>query len=340
MSDLLTIATGNYLRPNGHGGYMIRQSDLSAWSRCQIQKFYYDQANADPAAPQPEALSATVFGTVIHHVFMNMELWRHQGMETHEIRRQALRTWEHYWNPDNIATLTGARWPTQWIARQTRMGLLQRGRDLIQNWTTVLETDRTHVLALEYQFAVPIEVAGRTHTLTGTIDQLAIKTISGRKPHLAIRDWKSGKKPSYLRWNNQGTSYAYATSTEEFWTGWPDSGMGALETFDVETMGRLDHVFTSHGYALHRGTPAYRTQGLPLASRKFFWGDLNDGKFSDGGWRVEQDYDRLRHAIDSYVRACEAEIYSVNLDAGVCQYCPFKATCAGVGLPSITEGAP
>lgn len=339
MPELL-LARGNYLRPNGHGGYLIRQSDLSAWSRCQLQKWHYDHANANPEATQPEILSATSFGSVVHHIFMNMELWRHEGMDADEIARQGLRLWEHYWDPANIATLPGnVRWPTVWIARQTYMGLKARGREVIKNWAEILKDDRSHVLALEYQFAVPVEIAGRLHTLTGTVDQLTIKTISGRKPHLSIRDWKSGKKPTYLRWNNQGTTYAYATTTPEFWNGWAGSGMQELETFSPDVMEQMEHVFSSHGYSLHSGDQAF-AEGKPLASRRFYWGDLNEGKFSDGGWRVQQDYDRMKHAIDSYVRACEAEAYGVNLDCSVCMFCPFKSSCAGVGLPSPTEGAP
>lgn len=659
----LTLAHGNFLRPNGHGGYLVRQSDLSSWSRCQLQKYYYDLAASDPDAQQPEELSATNYGTVYHFVSLNMELRMQEGAE--DALQQALRLWDHYWDPVNISAVPGATWPTQWIGRQTYMGLKERGRQSLRIHHDMLAADKSYKLALEYQFAVPIEVNGRLHTLTGTVDRLAIRVHSNRKPYVALDDnkglwigtplptptgwttmgdvktgdqllgadghpvtitekhgvcqrdaykvtfedhssiicdnvhlwdvmvagkryvldplelqellhqgkavnvrnaapirgepydfpidpyvlgvwlgdgnrargvitsadpeifreiedrlyelgtpqidsrsgvesrtilglqaqldrlgilgaksvpqeylrapwrqrldllrglmdsdgcwhksrrhavfsntdetlveavrelvvsmgWKArvwtvqksgfgiegttfqvtftpvdhnpfllarkadlvntlgygrdararrrritsvqqiptvatqcirvdapdslflageqmvpthntGKKPSFLRWNNQGTAYAYASTTPEFWTGWQDSGMGALEVFDAETIDRLDHLFSSHGYALHSGSPAHRERGLPLASRRFRWIDLRDMKFSDGGWRTQQDYERLRHVIDSYIRACEAEIYSVNLTADVCQYCPFRKGCAGVGLPEPQAGAP
>ncbi|WP_460791164.1 PD-(D/E)XK nuclease family protein [Nocardioides maradonensis] len=325
------------MRPNQHGGYIIRQSDLSSWSRCQLQKLYYDRAAADPGEAQPEALSATEYGSVYHWVSMNMELQMHEGNPN--ALAEALRLWEHYWDLDNMTAIPGVRRPTQWIAKQSYLGLKERGRQALRVHYAMLEGDKSWKLALEYQFAVPIDVNGRLHTLTGTIDRLAVRMHSNRRPVLGIDDNKTGRRPTYLRYNMQGTAYGYATTMPEFWTGWAESGMGQLETFGAEDLERVDHLFSSHGYALHRGTDAY-AEGKRLAARRFRWIDLNDMKFCDGGWRIEQDFARLKHAIDSYVRACEAGIYSVNLDASVCQFCAFKDICAGVGLPHPTEGAP
>lgn len=658
MLETLELARGNYLRPNGHGGYLIRQSDLSAWDRCQLQKYYYDRARHDPAAPQPEGLSATIYGTVVHYALQVMEQAMHEGRE--DALQLGLGTFEHYWaNPAELGERI-----TQWLPRQTFGGLRERGRLTLRDHHKLLGTDESWLLALEYQFAVPMVIDGRTHTLTGTIDRLAIKKYN-RKPYLSIDDnkglaldtplptpegwttmgdvevgdevigsdghpvlvtlksdvhhrpcyrivfddgssvitdnvhlwtvlsgragssmretlstqlmyarhcagdtfrvanasplrmppddlpidpyllglwlgdgatsrgsitsadpevfldlekrgfvlglnqesatarcetrtvkglqtklvdlgllgnkhvpsrylraswqqrldllrglmdsdgcwnrgrrhaiftntneqlidavhelvvsmgWKArkrqieaqgfgrtidsfvvtftpvdhnpflltrkadlvdtlatsmserarrrmitaiepvdtvptqcirvdapnslylcgeqmvpthntGKQPTYLRYNMQGSVYAWASTTMEFWLGWPESGMGDLATFDPETIDRIGRSFNSWGYSLYDDG----WTDLPLAARRFRWINLQDIKFADGGWRTERDYARAMLAVDAYVRSCESEIYSVNTTGEVCRYCPFRTTCGGIGLPDEDEGRP
>ena len=330
MLETLELARGNYLRPNGHGGYLIRQSDLSSWDRCQLQKFYYDRARHDPSAPQPEALSATVYGTVVHYALQIMEEAMHEGRE--DALDLGLATFEHYWaNPGELGERI-----TTWLPRQTYGGLRERGRITLRDHYKLLSTDESWLLALEYQFAVPMPINGRLHTLTGTIDRLAIKRHY-RKPYLSIDDNKTGKQPTYLRYNTQGSLYGWASTTPEFWLGWPESGMGDLATFEPETVDRISAAFGSWGYRLHSGL---EVEHYPLASRRFRWINLQEIKFADGGWRNERDYARAMLAVDAYVRACESEIYSVNTTGEVCRYCPFRETCAGVGLPDESVGAP
>jgi hypothetical protein len=325
----LELARGNYLRPNGHGGYIIRQSDLSSWSRCNLQKFYYDRAANDPDAPQPASLSATVYGTVVHYALQVLETGMHEGDP--EALERALSTFRHFWtHPDELGERI-----TEWLPRQTWGGLKQRGQIAIRDHHALLEGDDSLLMALEYQFAVPLMIDGRLHTVTGTIDRLSTKRWN-RKPYLSLDDNKTGKQPTYLRWNMQGSVYAWASTLQEFWQGWPDSGMGDLATFDFEFVDRLRDTFDSHGYKLH----VEQDGDKPLAARRFRWINLQDIKFADGGWRHERDYARAHLAIDAYIRACEAEIYSVNTTGEVCRYCPFRKTCAGVGLPDEDEGTP
>lgn len=334
LLDTLELPTGNYLKPNGHGGYIIRQSDLSSWSRCQLQKYYYDRAAADPSAPQPEGLSATVYGTVVHYALQVME----EAM--HESRGDALdlglATFERYWaNPAELGEKI-----TTWLPRQTYGGLRDRGRITLRDHYKLLRSDESWLLGLEYQFAVPLSIHGRLHTLTGTIDRLAIKKYN-TKPYLSIDDNKTGKQPTYLRYNTQGSLYAWASTTPEFWLGWAESGKGSLETFDAETVDRLSETFASHGYALYPGSFTGNFPGdLPLAARRFRWINLQEIKFADGGWRNERDYARAFLAVDAYVRSCENETYSVTTTGEICRYCPFRTTCAGAGLPDEDAGRP
>lgn len=326
----VTLAEGNLLRYNDAGGVIVRQSDLSAWSRCNLQKHYYDEANANPDAPQPRTLSATVYGTVVHYVLLLMEQMHHEGAEN--VLETALSTFEKYWRPENLTQVPGAAPIDEWLPRQTYGGLRARGQVAITDYYNLLVKSSSRLLALEYQFAVPVDVRGRVHTLTGTIDRLSIDKHY-TKPYLAIEDFKTGKQPTWLRYNMQGTAYAYASTRPEFWLGWPDSGMGELATFPEETVESLQASFASYDYDL---MPGERT----LASRRFRWINLQEMKFADGGWRTERDYARLQLAIDAYVRANEAGIYSVNTTGEVCRYCPFRTVCGGTGLPHEKAGAP
>ena len=201
------VAHNNYLRPNGLGGYIIRQSDLSSWSRCQLQKFYNDRAAVDPLAPQPRSLSATVFGSVVHYCLMLLEKLRHEGRD--DAVEVAVASFHHYWHPANLESLPGVEQIDDWLPRQTYGGLKERGDRLIREYGLILEQDTGTLLALEYQFAVPFPIDGRTHTLTGTMDRLAIRKWYN-KPYLSIEDFKTGKQPTYLRYHMQGTAYAYA----------------------------------------------------------------------------------------------------------------------------------
>ena len=332
------LARDNYLRPNGLGGVIVRQSDLSSFGRCQLQKYYYDRAAADPTAPQPRSLSATVYGTVVHYALMLLERLHHEGDES--ALDVAVSTFHHYWHPDNLHVLTGER-IDDWLPRQTYAGLKARGERAITDYFRILRTDvDSTLLGLEYQFAVPIQVGDRTHTLTGTIDKLKVGRYQ-RKPYISLDDFKTGKQPTYLRWNMQGTAYGYATTRREFWLGWAESGMGELPSFDEDTLTNLEGMFRSWGFRLlNDGTSPEGDEDLRLASRKFRWINMQEIKIADGGWRNTRDYARLKLAIDGYVRSCEAGTYSVNHIGEICVYCPFKRDCGGVGLPPESSGAP
>lgn len=328
----MELPTGHYLRPNGHGGYIIRQSDLTSWWRCNLQKYYDDRAYNDPEAPQPSYLSATEYGTVVHHAVMVMEQAIASGHE--DPLALGLRTFEHFWDPAHIRDIPGATWPTEWIATDTYGGLRERGRQNIRIHYDIIRNDKSNLLALEYQFAVPMQIGDVLHTLTGTVDRLAVRAHYN-KPYISVDDNKTGKQPTFLRYNAQGSGYAWASTLPEFWAGWDESGI-PTETFDAEDIQRLVDLFESWQYQLHREAP-----GAKLSSRRFRWINLKEMKISDGGWRTERDYARFLLTCRQYVKAYESEAYSLNTDGAICRYCSFRKTCAGAGIDEDEfDGAP
>lgn len=326
------LAEGNYLRSNGLGGYVISASAISSWSYCPLRRFYELRARNDPQAPRGTQLSATAFGLVMHAAIMQMELAIHEGRE--DPLGIATRFFEHYWFPANIAAITTPI--EEWLPRETWNGLLDRGRYVLRTYyDTMTRGTEVYLLALEYQFAVPLEVRGRTHTLTGSIDRLEIRRHN-RRPYISVVDLKTGRRHTYLRYNTQGGFYAYATTRATFWGGWPNSGLPEMQAFTADDLASMSDRFASYGYRISEdGDP-----DLKLAARRFWWADLKNMKMVDGGWRVGQDYARLALAVDAYVRASEAEIYSVNAEGDKCRYCSFKGICGGVGLPAENVGAP
>lgn len=330
------ISAGDpYLRPNGLGGYRLSVSAMMAFSRCGLQKFYDDRARHDPDAPQPRNMSATIYGSVLHHVFMLLEKWNHNG-EDHVLER-ALATFEHYWQADNLHELQLPR-INEWLRGQTWAGLRERGRLAIRDHHSVLQSESdVFLLALEYEFAVPLVVDQRVHTLYGFVDKLTIRKYNGR-PYISVEDFKSGTKKKFLRYDTQFTGYAYASTLPEFWTGWDRyEDIDKLEVFDAETMARITDSMRGNGYAL---TTADVTDDLPLAARRGWWINLKDYGKSDCGWRTDRDYARLRLAAQGYVAAREAQAYPITNTGDECVYCPFRQTCGGVGLPPDGTGAP
>lgn len=333
------LAEGNYLRPNGLGGYVISASAIGSWSYCPLKRFYELRQRHDPQAPRGSQLSATAFGSVVHAAIMQMERAHHEGSNPDPLG-MATRFFEHYWHPGNITAICPAI--DEWLPRETWNGLMDRGRYVLRVYhEKFIKRPETYLLALEYQFAVPMVIRGRTHTLTGSIDRLEIRRHN-RKPYIAAVDLKTGRRHYYLRYNTQGGFYSLASLFPEFWNGWAESGIGPTEPFPAQVMVDMQERFASYGFAVHSGQNIAEDDpdALKLASRRFRWLDLKDMKDADGGWRTMQDYARLMLAVDAYVRASEAEIYSVNTEGDKCRYCSFKDVCGGVGLPAESVGAP
>jgi hypothetical protein len=230
----------------------------------------------------------------------------------------ALETFTYYWHPLHIEALCPP--VDTWIMRDSYSSLLATGREAIRRFFDLLTVDHGELLALEYEFIVPLHgvldpVDGSTVVLAGTIDRLVARQKK-RYPILDFDDLKTGKKYTYLRHNIQGTTYAYASTQPEFWLGWPE----------YHTEG-----FGARGPELQ--------ERFARAARHFNWIDLKAMAVNDGGFRGERDYQRMKYAAQQVVNSIRAEIFPLTLVGEVCQWCDFRDSCAVVGIDE-KEGDP
>jgi hypothetical protein len=280
---------------------LIHQSDLQSMNRCG------EQHRRQLAGERGKQLSATAYGSVMHHALHTLERTRDLQL--------ALNTFEHYWHPTNIDAICEP--VEEWIARDSYGALRTKGLELLKRyWDLKAYDDSDDVLALEISFVVPIpgtwdEELGRPHELAGTIDRLARRKYRGRQM-LCIDDWKTGKKKSYLRHNVQHIAYAWATITREFWEGNPDhytEGFGA------------------------RGPEMFAwAEGMP---RQGWWIDVSGTtpKWNDCGVKTPVDYLRFFRAVQMYTRARQHGIFQLAIEGEVCQYCSFRDDCPQTVTP-------
>jgi hypothetical protein len=301
---------------------IIRQSTLASYQRCprqvQLRTVATERGNRE------HVLSATAFGTVLHHAVQVLEQLTYEGRDDAVTR--AVTSFEHYWHPDHIDELVPGGIDT-WLPRQTRGGLLIRGRDNLRFYADVLATDNGKLLALELPFLVPIDIDGYADIhIRGTIDRLALR-LYGKKPYLSIEDFKTGQKPTHLRHALQFTVYSWASLDRQFWTAW--------EPEDVEA---LQRPLRDKGFALfHDGT------GLPVIPRRSRWIALRDSfGIHDAGWRTEADFARMTDAVRAYIAAVSADAYPLRVSGETCTHCPFmySGDCGGIPFDKDLEGMP
>jgi hypothetical protein len=283
---------------------IIRQSDLSSWSRCPQQKHLSTQQKLGLLDKAPEQLSPTAFGSVVHHAVRILEEWHHFGRP--DPLGHAKATFEYYWDQSNIHVICPP--VTIWTPRETWAGLLRKGLLVIEAYWQHLQRDTGKLLGLEVEFNLPYVLDGVEHTLHGTMDALRLRRAG--RTYLNIEDFKTGKDYIGLRWNVQFTIYCWATMQPAFWDAWGDEGPGLAERF--ASMPR-------------RGT----------------WISLRGGaKRSDAGYRADLDYRRMDVALREYVRSNDAGIYPLILTGSVCRFCPFReGICGGVPVPEEDYGS-
>lgn len=301
---------------------IIRQSTLASYQRCPRQ-----QALKEAGAQQGKrehVLSATAFGTVMHHAAQVLEQLTHEGRP--DACDRAVQSFEWYWHPDHIDELVPGGIDT-WLPRQTRGGLLIRGRENLRFYAEVLANDTGKLLALELPFHVPMGPLGpHDVTLHGTVDRLALR-LFGKKPYLSIEDFKTGQKPTHLRHALQFTAYAWASRQPDFWSPW-----------DPEDLERLRKPLRDKGLALFDDDT-----GLPVVPRRGRWIALRDSfSINDAGWRAPADFARLHEAVGAYIAAVDADVYPLRVSGETCTHCPFmySGECGGVPYDKDSEGMP
>ncbi len=304
---------------------VIRQSTLASYQRCprQVQL----ESLASQRGERRHVLSATAFGTVLHHAVQVLEELTHEGRP--DACDRAVATFEHYWHPDNITELVPGGIDT-WLPRQTRGGLLIRGRENLRFYAEVLANDTGKLLALELPFKVPIEIGEwKNIAVNGTVDRLALRMYGRTKPqpYLSIEDFKTGQKPTYLRHALQFTVYAWASLHEDFWQPW-----------NRTTLAELQRPLRDRGFALFEDG-----SGLPVIPRKARWIALRDSfGIHDAGWRTRADFARMSDAIGAYIAAVDADAYPLRVSGETCTHCPFmySGACGGVPFDKDSEGLP
>lgn len=285
--------------------YIIHQSDLASWARCP------ESWRLEKAGARTNQLSATAYGTVVHHAL-------HVGARLGNDVQVALDTFNWYWHPHHIEALTEP--VDTWLPTQSYSSLRVKGNETIKRFFDLLPNDSGRLLALEFEFIVPLEgvtdpLDGSTVMLAGTIDRL-LEGHYYRRLTVRADDLKTGKRKTYLRHNPQGTAYCLASTLPEFWMGNPE--------FHTEGFGDEGREL----YLKYAG-----------AARKFNWVDLKDCAWIDGGFRGPKDYARFKHGVQQMVNSVRAEIFPLTMAGEVCQFCPARDVCAGVGLDE-DEGDP
>lgn len=284
--------------------FIIHQSDLQSWSRC-AQAWHLEREGA-----RRKTLSATAYGVVMHHAL-------HVGTRENSVQ-VALDTFDYYWHPHHIEALSPP--VDTWILRESYGSLRATGLEAIRRFFDLAKVNEGELLALEYEFIVPLEgvidpLDGSMVYGAGTIDRMYARRKK-RVPILDFDDLKTGKKPTYLRHNVQGTFYSFASTLPEFWLGNP--------------------AFHTEGFG-DRGEEMYLR--FASAARHFNWIDLKGMAVLDGGFRGPRDYERLKVACQQVVSSVRAQIFPMNLTGAVCQYCDVRDSCAGVGIDE-KEGDP
>lgn len=258
----------------------LRQSDIKKFTECPLK---YKWATVDQL-PREQS-SALSWGTAMHDAVY--------VMETKNDPQAGLDRFTEVWNDLGAHGLTY----DFLLPRNTHERYYSEGVRILKELWLLYEWDTDVVMGRELPFEVPL---GDDHTLTGTIDKLAIRTLRGGEQVILLSDYKTNAKlptRSYLRHDVQFTAYAYATTQFEFWQ--------AL------------------------GHPQLHYQLIDLR-RVGEWVHLRGPQKIDAGERGPQDYERLRMVADGMERTIAFGAYIPTLTGTSCEFCEYRVNC---GLP-------
>ena len=203
--------------------------------------------------------------------------------------------------------------------------LLPRKADLVAEAT--VRSSRRIVKSVEPTLTVPTQCI--------TVDSPDSTYLCGEQ---MVPTHNTGKQKWNLRYNVQGSAYAYASLQPEFWS-------GASGTF--RRLGGGERTYTTMGFSEQDALdPQWGGRGQELgarfrtAPRKFTWINMQSFKPVDGGYRGPVDFERLKKAAVEVSRSVEAGVYPLRIDGEVCRFCPYRDVCGGVGLPDDEHGDP
>jgi hypothetical protein len=263
---------------------IIRQSTLKTWSDCQLKYFWQNEKKA----PREQS-SALSWGTTIHEAVLAMEV-------AGDLQVGLNRFCEIWDNLENHGLEYAYILP-----RNSHLGYRELGINALRNWWGLIQWESDIILGREYPFSVPLG----DHTLTGTIDKLALRQLKHGEWVVLVSDYKTNSKAptrDYLAHDIQFSAYAYATTRPEFWANIPDG----------------DEIFRQH-----------------VGSRRFGeWVHLRTTKRIDAGVREQYHYNRLQYLVNNMDLSISMGIYSPTLTGASCEYCEYRLVC---GLPSREE---
>lgn len=298
--------------------WVVHQSDLQSWTYCPRKLMYERQGG------RGMQLSATAYGSVLHHAFHVLERYRDLD--------KAVETFLFYWHPLNIEAICPPVSSGGWVGTDSYGSLRKRGVAMLTRYADYLRVDDHELLGLEVEFIVPVvglEVLGRPVFLAGTMDRLAVRWYRQRET-LCIDDFKSGQQKWGLRYNVQGSVYAYATWQEWFWRGAPDGFQGLRIATEAPVTYEAAPGFADRADEL--------LERFSKAPRRFTWINLKSFKLVDGGYRGRQDYERMKQGIAEVIASANAGIYPLRIDGETCRFCEYKREPCGV--PDEHHGDP
>lgn len=265
---------------------LIRQSQIKNFMDCPLKiKFEREGQNREQS-------SALTWGTLIHEAVLRLE-------SSGDLEATLLWFKEVWSDPTSLDASLKIDYM---MPRTSWKKYLDEGLEIIEKWWHLYRWDSDTIIAREYEFTVP--VVGTDHELTGTIDRLALRYVGRLDEYVVlIQDYKTNRKIptyNYLQHDLQFTSYAYASTRPEFWTGIENG----------EDLFQLYADRERHGEWIH----------------------LRGPKRMDAGERTNLHYARLRYAINAIAESIAMGIYVPNISGESCAYCDFRTAC---GLPTL-----
>lgn len=268
----------------------LRQSYLQQFAKCPESfrlKYILNQRGRQSAAAS--------YGTILHFALQTYWL-NEQDIEL------AKRTFEHYWNNPQYM---GCK-PDYYLPRTSWSEYRSHGHTSLDEYhaAQIGWSRDDQVIGVEIDFRIPIG----DHVLTGSIDKLRVTTDKKGLQSLDVSDWKTGKVPTFLRYNVQFTAYIYATFQDEFWAG------------------------IEHGAEWQE-----EVRDLP---RTATWVDLKSVPFREvtAGTRDDGDFARLHKACENLAKSWEQDIFVPTLTGDSCAYCDFWKECGLSEGNLISEG--